>query len=1007
MGLSYIATNPSGQRWAIAKEKVDYRTDYPVDASTTQAATYQTSIDNYIRGGGKDGKDLIEMNKQLAAFQQSDQDNKAINKNNDDLNKENAALNAANANKNAAYDQVIKIANNTKGSDYVDQRQLIRNLTTGGNAIDATTLNDLEASFKTFYKQEKLSTWDPDTAVKPPSPDGLKQLDTKYYAKQVPEAAKEWADAKENDNIDIIGRYNNSSDDFYNAHYAQQGKINGIRGYEAQLEDNVNKYAEELTKADTSTLLGGAGFDNLLTRILGPKEIEETKKYGALAQNVLKDAKDELIKAKAKENSWDLYKGLGSMSEIMNINKTLAESIMGDSGVGGYLGMLTNKSESDVTTDFEKQLGKITGVQNNVTYNWQKWFDDTLTQKYGIDYKEFQGNEDALDIVNAALKTTDENNQIDVSKIYDDKNKKFTDAFIKKAGFNTSEELVTFLGKQGPTGAELLTNLQVGLKEDLTKTTTDLTNKKTTLEQNIKTLEDTKNRNLKLKYTDTRELTQAEDRLELATKIATTDISKVYDKTKGAFKDTFARENGFTSGNELRYYLSQQGELGTTLINNIENSSTETTDTLKKLKENLQGQITEFKKAPVLTEELEIEASFARQFIDDYLKPRFDYSKSMEEFIDYMDIKENEKTPFTTTDRLTEMKLAANIQASNLQPEAEQGVFNVKEFNANFYFNPEDKYAPQKQDIYAAQKKLVEGDWARAKENPDSLINPDLPALGTWADNAYLYGIPVKDLEDKNTFAKLHYEIIGSKSTNSLKRSLDAAKDPTSVLQEKLETPLYSKAQTLGTVFGEFIKPEEFANKIIEAIDPLKNKESWKKILEQYGFDENTSIEEFKKAITDSLTTGTAEQIRSNIKFLQEEEKVPTQAELGVSYIERPEGKGTGPATKTELYNVFKKAGYQGTEESFYNDYMPDSSPEDIKLLTDITKGKMPELDLSFDTSDPMAALGKLEDLNEPTPIIKTKKPDSYFDLNLDDEEDTSFTSPTSFLSDFTALLKK
>jgi hypothetical protein len=54
-----------------------------------------------------------------------------------------------------------------------------------------------------------------------------------------------------------------------------------------------------------------------------------------------------------------------------------------------------------------------------------------------------------------------------------------------------------------------------------------------------------------------------------------------------------------------------------------------------------------------------------------------------------------------------------------------------------------------------------------------------------------------------------------------------------------------------------------------------------------------------------------------------------------------------------------------------------------------------------------MAALGKLESLNEPTPLIKPKKSDSYFNLNSDDEEDTSFTTPESFLGDFASLLKK
>lgn len=888
MGLSYIATNPSGQRWVNVpesttnKKNVNQSYEEQQAAQLTNAAGWDAA-GRYHKGGGSDWyyKAPTTVTKSRV------------------ISVDDTALNTANANKNTAYDKVLKIANNTTGGDYVTQRELIRKLTEGDGAIDKNTQKELEDSFKYFYKNEKLTPWDPSNSVKPPSPGGLKSLDIAFYKMQVPAAAEEWKQAVKDDNIDITERYSNNEDDFYNAHYATQGKLNGIRGYAEEATDQATNYVEKPTDTEKQqikdTALGqGASFDTLIAKALGVKEQEDTKKYGALAQNVLKDTIAELNKAKAKENTMDLYRGLGGFSEIMDLNKTLATSMLGDSGLGGYLAMTNKKSEADVTSDFENQLGKITGIQSNVTYNWQKWFDDTLTQKYGIDYKEYQSTEDTLDVINTALKS-------DSTKIFDDKNKKFTDEFIKKAGFNSSEELTKFLGNQGVTGTELLTDLQtgkIGEPDQIQK----LTNLRTSLEQKVTDLDTAKNRDLTLTY-------------------------------KG------------TDG---------------------------------------------------VPEEVKVEASFARQFIDDYLKPRFDYSKSMDEFRDYMDIKENEKTPFTTTDRLTQVKDYAQEVAKAMQPDLDTS-FN-KEFDVDFYFNPEDSYATQKQDLYGNQKTVVNKDWENAKANPDALINPELPYLGTWAENAYLYK---KDLNTKDDFARLHYQLIGKQ------KGFDAAVDPASTLQKKLESPVYEKAQSIGTVFGEYIKPEEFANKIIDPLDPLKDKDTWKKILTQYGLDENTSIDEVKKAIADGITTGTAEEIRSNIKFLQEEGKAPTQAELGVSYIERPADKGTGAAVKTELYNVFKNAGYQGTEEAFYTDYMPDSSPEDVKLLTDITKGKMPELDLSFDTSDPMAALGKLESLNEPTPLIKPKKSDSYFNLNSDDEEDTSFATPESFLGDFASLLKK
>ena len=886
MGLSYIATNPVGQRWAKVPEATNNTKVVYNSYDEWRPGEYTTSA-----GMGADGKYYAQGKGHFTPAYKVTVTNPST--------VDDTELNTANANKNTAYDKVLKIANNTTGGDYVTQRELIRKLTEGDGAIDKNTQKELEDSFKYFYKNEKLTSWDPSTSVKPPSPGGLKTLDTAFYKTQVPSAAEEWKQAVKDDNIDITERYNNSEDDFYNAHYATQGKLNGIRGYAEEATDQATNYVEKPTDTEKQqikdTALGqGATFDTLIAKVLGVKEQEDTKKYGALAQNVLKDTIAELNKAKAQENAMDLYRGLEGFSEVMDLNKTLANSILGDSGLGGYLAMTKNKSEADVTSDFEKQLGKMTGLQSNTTYNWQKWFDDTLTQKYGIDYKEYQSTEDTLDVINTALKS-------DPNKIFDNKNKKFTDEFVKKAGFNSSEELTKFLGDQGATGAGLLTDLQagkIGEPDQIQK----LTSLRTSLEQQVTDLDAKKNKDLTLTY-------------------------------KG------------TDG---------------------------------------------------VPEEVKVEASFARQFIDDYLKPRFNYSKSMNEFIDYMNVKEEDKNIFQTTDRLTEVKDYAQTVAKLMQADLDTN-FN-KEFNTDFYFNPKDSYATQKQELYGTQQSIVNKDWENAKANPDALINPSLPYLGTWAENAYAYK---KDLNNKDDFARLHYQIIGSQ------KGFDAAIDPASTLQKTLESPVYSKAQSIGTVFGDFVKPEEFADKILKGVDPLANKESWNKILKQYNLSETASLDDIKKAISTSLTTGTAEEIRANIKSLQELEKTPTQAELGVSYIERPEDKTASATAKSDFYNVFKKAGYQGTEESFYKDYMPDSSPEDIKLLTDITKGKMPELDLSFDTSDPMAALSKIESLNEPTPIIKTKKPDSYFDLNLDDEEDTSSTSPTSFLSDFTALLKK
>ncbi len=85
MGLSYLAKNPEGERWLITPEKTDYETEEPTGA----AAAYQTSIDAYTAGGGKDATELASFATIKAAFLKTDNDNKTKNEDNDTLNKAN------------------------------------------------------------------------------------------------------------------------------------------------------------------------------------------------------------------------------------------------------------------------------------------------------------------------------------------------------------------------------------------------------------------------------------------------------------------------------------------------------------------------------------------------------------------------------------------------------------------------------------------------------------------------------------------------------------------------------------------------------------------------------------------------------------------------------------------------------------------------------------------------------------------------------------------------------
>ena len=133
---------------------------------------------------------------------------------------------------------------------------------------------------------------------------------------------------------------------------------------------------------------------------------------------------------------------------------------------------------------------------------------------------------------------------------------------------------------------------------------------------------------------------------------------------------------------------------------------------------------------------------------------------------------------------------------------------------------------------------------------------------------------------------------------------------------------LEKEALEQGSVFGQFITPEEFADEVLKGLDP-EDDEEYQKVLKQYGLDDFAgSVDELKEYIVETLRTGSAQQIRENIKYLNEKRQDPTQAKLGITYIDRPEDfKDEQAKPDTELYKVFQKAGYQGTEDDFYTKF--------------------------------------------------------------------------------------
>lgn len=844
--LSY---DPSSRKWTANYEKTDYPVDKPTDLPETK------TID-VVTGQEMSGDNLVDIWGQETV---PDQRNITLNKKNAEINKKYSDLNSKNEQINNSYRRMFAVINSTQGGDYVTQRQLIRD--TPG--ISDSQKKIIEDNYKTYYMTEKLQPWNTNLGAKPPAG----EFDPSYYKRQNPGVAQQWAAAVADDNIDITQRYGENS--FYLQHYTNQGKPAGLRGNAAEVTKAAEQYQENPptdadlqavrdlqlgvdTKTQSERLLNvpeiaqqweaakngdpywvklakekyldvskpdefaalfrlsnrpedkqvslnyniNAGYgvtqlEDALNQAVGEKAIVDVKRFGALAQNVLKDSIKEMQKAKAREQTLGLMQGFGGFSEIMDINKTLTDSILGDSGVGGILSFTSaGKGEESLT----KSLEKITGVQNNVTYNWQQWFDTALKEKY--------------------------------------------------------------------------------------------------------------NKDIELGYT----------------------------------KDQ-------------------------------------------------------------VTEQVKIDGEFARNFIDTYLTPRFNTSRSMDEFVEYLDVRQEEQNPFQTQDLLNATSLTADLRAKSYLDQIK--ATSARSFNPDFYFNPTgDK---SRETAYADQASTVAADWEAAKKG-DSY----------WNQQAYRFGV---DINDKAAFARMHFEVKGQgKGYDAADDILNAGKVQDEIYKNILPA-LKDEALKQGTVFGLFVTPEEFADDMLRGLDP-NDKDSWNEVLQRYGLtDFKGTVEELKQHVAETLRTGSAQDIREQIKYLNEKREKPTQKVLGLTYIERPEDfKNKKAAADTALYKAFQSAGFQGTEDDFYKNFFPDVDRSEQSLLTKAGGDKALKL-TGLDFSDPFASLGTIEGFfaddntaeDEEDESSSTDKTDTsdFFSLGSD-EEDTDYKSEKGqkILGEFTSMFK-
>ena len=811
-----ITYNPNSDNiFDVTNEKTDHKTDYRTDYDTdpgrvTKVENYQHCWKNYW------GNTECDTRQRTVVDHDKIKRHKEMNEGNDKANKENTALNEKNKKRNKAYADAVITAKTTQSGEYAVKRNELR-----ASDVDDDTKSMLEQQFKAFYRDKKLQVWDSRLGTKPDFGD----FDPSYYGTTYQNVKNKYKEYEDDDDIDVTEGY--GKENYYWWHYTNQGKAEGKRGNKAEILARARDYLEEspefaeggwenqtdtelafirdkqlgigdnqterflnvpeiadlweeakrasqegrsnhfinlgkqyfldVNKADEFAALfrlsnrpedkqisfdyslesgnatGITELEDAITGTIGAQGITYTKKFAALNQNILKDSINELKKAKVKEQELEMLQGFGTFGEIFDINKTLTDSLLNDTGIGGYLPFTGKKGGFDAES-LEEQLKGVTGVNNEVVYNWQNWFDTAIKEKYQQD----------LDL-----------------------------------GFSIEE---------------------------------------------------------------------AEDNVR-------------------------------------------------------------------------------------------IQKEFAESYITDYLQPRFDESRSMNEFVEYLDVRQEEQNPFQTQSLLNALNEIGNRRAKTFLDQIRQDAIDAggkRGFNSSFYFDPTVSEGSEENQKYIRQRDTIASDWDQARDNPDASIE----GLGfdtTWKAQAYRYGV---DINNQDQFARLHYQVKGKLPDYKF----DGAEDIVNVdkvknlLYDNILPVLEKEVKNTKTIFGNFIRPEEFADDMIEGLDP-NEPESWNKALEELGLEDfDGTLEDLKEFITSTLRTGSAEDIRAQIKFLNEKRKKPDQYLLGVEYIAREEDYKPAEKLKgdTQLYKIFQDAGYEGTEDDFYENVFPDLDPGSQQVLSQV-----------------------------------------------------------------------
>lgn len=919
------------------------------------------------------------------------------------LNEKSLKANDINQVKNSIYESIKSVADRTNSNEYLLSRDggatrtgwrtesnknaLIDAGMTGEEA-EAFMEDATEKSWDPFYRNEKLNKWDPLTAgAKLPdyvagsddnsSFDPLKyrmeiidkegspsiDLDGNYMNTSHP--INQWHVADKKGDLDIIEKYGTKKDsegrylpdNYYHWHYTTVGKDKGYRGSEARETTEATNYIETISDAELQAVrdtklgvnIGNENAASLGERMLGidengdpilddednqigsqtlrdawtnAKNVEhndyekwqalatenflninnpddfvnlwrqvktddeidiylpdiqgeisgistleeaisqtvgaqgaiEMTKFGGLSADILKSTTRQLEKQKAREEEMAMFSNIDGFSEIYNFNENFKNELMADSGVGGILALTGDKDKFE--ENLEGEISKLTGINNNVEYNWQKWFDSEFEKRYRLNpILDSEGNP-----LEENVQDVDENGDLLYGQIA------VTDA-EGNATYDDDGNAITV--------------------DDPTK--------------------------------------------------------PIYRKDKdGNNIKRLVFDNPNTDEDESRIYIDARDY-------------------------DIYGNRKEDEEGNPLTTRMELDKGYIDEYIRNYLTPRFNHSKSMNEFVDLINVRDADMNPFQTENKYaTVTQLASELGEKRLNEL--KGI--TKNFDAAYYLDPTTKI---NRDIGAKQKEIIANDRLNAANSPNELLDPSDPYSLTWAQAKYRYGMTNDDIADNQKWAKFHYDSKGQKWKERNSPTIDGVQyqgilfdpaldvsNPTDIdvhIDDVIQ-PLLSEQYQISLQhgeFGRFISPEDFADMMLKEAEAM-TPEEWNKIKKALELDEDddSTIDELRDMIEETIRGNEGHKIRAQIEYLNEKNKKPTQKLLGIDYIERDEDyKPTSGTTNTELYNVFKNAGFQGDEDAFYNEFMPDADRGEQEFLTKALKGNLKLKEIS---NDPLTA---------------------------------------------------